>query len=101
MPSQTEVDAFARAVADHFANPPATWAVAKISDRNWGIAHADGQVSSLDRFTTKQAASDALATGTLSYHAIWEDRDRWYRGNGGHRDRPLESWEVEIIQPYL
>jgi len=101
MPRQSVIDSFERAVASHFTNPPDTWVIVKISDRNWGIALADGLTNPIDRFTTKREAEHALESGEHAYRRIWEGHDRWYRGNGDHRDRPLERWEQDIIAQYI
>lgn len=87
MPYQTEVDAFERAVRDHFGYSPSTWEVVKVADR---------------RFTTKREATQVLfAHKSWGERQYWE-RDAWYRETSTDpRNRPLKDWEREIIARYI
>lgn len=103
MPYQTQIDAFTRAVIDHFGYSPSTWEVVKVADRVWQIAPpwAD-RGCGYDRFTTKREATQALLTqNSWGARQYWE-RDAWYRETSTDpRNRPLKDWEREIIARYI
>jgi hypothetical protein len=91
------LDAFIRVAAWYFANPPATWRIARYPS-GWHITAADGTYISSHR--TKRDAAANLTDGP-SARAHYATID-WYLGYPGdaHR-RPLTAAEREAVAEVL
>lgn len=60
----------------HAANPPETWVVVKVSERNWHLR--DRQGATLERGTTKRECECAREVGFI--RNLYDDETRWYAG---------------------
>jgi hypothetical protein len=91
------LDAFTRVAAWYFANPPATWRIARYPS-DWHIIAADGTYISSHR--TKRDAAANLADGPCA-RAHYATMD-WYLGYpcDGHR-RPLTGAQREAVAEVL
>ena len=69
-------------LADHDADPPAAWQVAKVADRAWHLDSSLGHT--LGTYPTRKAAEADKETGPLV--TLWEKEGRWMRGE------PIAGW---------
>lgn len=68
---------------EHAANPPETWEVAKVAERQWHLRDRDG--FTLDGFDTKRAAEQARTDSFWT--RLYEQERRWYAGE------PVAGWK--------
>lgn len=74
----------------HADNPPETWRVVKVADRNWQLQTKDGGVLESGR-KTRREAEELLTTGF--YVDLYDKERRWYAGE------PVAQWRpyAEIV----
>jgi hypothetical protein len=75
----------------HAANPPETWQVRKLCDRNWALTTQTG-----DRLQTgipTRRAAEALRTEGF-YFELYNDETRWYQGESVRNWKPYTSFSA-------
>jgi hypothetical protein len=72
-----------RTPAEHTADPPSSWTVAKTPGGRWALNSSTGET--IDTFTTKRAAEEAKTSGF--YVSLFEKEGRWFAGEA------IENWK--------
>lgn len=73
--------------ADHAANPPESWIIAKVAAGVWQIRIGDNV---LDSYPTRKRALEDTVSGF--YVNLYRKEERWFRGE------PVYGWKAYAAQ---
>lgn len=76
----------------HAANPPESWSVVKLGERQWVLTTASG-IGTLGAFKTRRAAYEAKRSGFL--FNLYNDETRWYAGESVRNWKPYAQCSAE------